>query len=39
MDGTLLQLAEVPQLDNGNLYRTDPYSGIFYEEIPETADR
>lgn len=38
-DGTLLQSVEVPRLDNGNLYRMDPYSGIFYEEIPETADR
>lgn len=39
MDGTLRQSVEVPQLENGNIYRMDPYSGIFCEEILESADR
>lgn len=33
-DGTLLQSVDVPRLGSGdNIYRMDPYSGIFYEEI------
>lgn len=36
-DGTLLQSVDVPQLSSSdNIYRMDPYSGIFYEEIPGT---
>lgn len=39
-DGTLLQSVEVPQLGSSdNIYRMDPYSGIFYEELPENTDR
>ena len=35
-DGTLLQSVDVPQLSSeNNIYRMDPYSGIFYEEIFE----
>ena len=34
-DGTLLQSVVVPQLGGtDNIYRMDPYSGVFYEEIP-----
>lgn len=34
-DGTLLQSIAVPRLGSGdNIYRMDPYSGEFYEEIP-----
>lgn len=33
--GTLLQSVEVPRLSSGDgVYRMDPYSGAFYEEIP-----
>lgn len=32
-DGTLLESVDVPRLsDSDNIYRMDPYSGIFYEE-------
>ena len=33
-DGTFLQAVEVPRLSSGeSIYRLDPYSGAFYEEV------
>lgn len=38
-DGTLLQSVDVPQLSGGdNIYRMDPYSGIFYEETYSVSE-
>lgn len=37
-DGTLLQSVDVPRLSSGdNIYRMDPYSGMFYEETGGAA--
>ncbi len=38
-DGTFLQAVEVPRLSSGeSIYRLDPYSGAFYEEVHNVSE-